>query len=118
MLLKQLVIFQIHQFLSIYSKKIIKLIFFVKDNGIGIDEKKISKLFEPYYTTKDKGTGLGLSIVKKIIEDHSGNIKIEKNKDMAGTTTLITFEILMSSKVLIIDDEKDICFLISEIYSR
>ena len=62
------------------------------DNGVGIDERKISKIFEPYFTTKDKGTGLGLSIVKKIIEDHDGIIKIHKNKDMAGTTSLITFE--------------------------
>ena len=66
--------------------------FNVIDNGVGIDEKKIPKLFEPYFTTKDKGTGLGLSIVKKIIEDHGGTIKIEKNKNMAGTTTLIFFE--------------------------
>ena len=64
----------------------------VKDNGIGVDEKKVSKLFEPYFTTKEKGTGLGLSIVKKIIEDHGGNIKIGKNKNMAGTTILLTFE--------------------------
>ncbi|MDC0038004.1 ATP-binding protein, partial [Alphaproteobacteria bacterium] len=62
------------------------------DNGVGIDERKISKIFEPYFTTKDKGTGLGLSIVKKIIEDHDGIIKIHKNKDMAGTTSLITFK--------------------------
>ena len=62
------------------------------DNGVGIDERKISKIFEPYFTTKDKGTGLGLSIVKKIIEDHDGIIKIHKNKDMAGTTSLIIFE--------------------------
>ena len=67
--------------------------FIVKDNGVGIDENKISKYFEPYFTTKDKGTGLGLSIVKKIIEDHGGIIKIEKNKNMAGTTTVITFDI-------------------------
>jgi len=65
----------------------------VLDNGIGIDERKISKIFEPYFTTKEKGTGLGLSIVKKIIEDHGGIIKIHKNKDMAGTTSLINFEI-------------------------
>ena len=65
----------------------------IKDNGVGIDDNKITKLFEPYFTTKEKGTGLGLSIVKKIIEDHSGNIKINKNRDMAGTTSLIIFEI-------------------------
>ena len=70
-----------------------QIVFNVKDNGVGIDENKISKYFEPYFTTKDKGTGLGLSIVKKIIEDHGGIIKIEKNKNMAGTTTVITFDI-------------------------
>ena len=64
-----------------------------KDNGVGINEKKISKLFEPYFTTKDKGTGLGLSIVKKIIEDHGGVIKIEKNRDMAGTMCTVIFEV-------------------------
>ena len=61
------------------------------DNGIGIDQNKISRIFEPYYTTKNKGTGLGLSIVKRIIEDHGGKIKIEKNRNMAGTTSTISF---------------------------
>ena len=61
------------------------------DNGIGIDQNKISRIFEPYFTTKNKGTGLGLSIVKRIIEDHGGKIKIEKNKNMAGTTSTINF---------------------------
>ena len=74
-------------------KKDNKIEISVIDNGIGIDERKISKLFEPYFTTKDKGTGLGLSIVKKIIEDHGGIITIHKNKDMAGTINLIIFEI-------------------------
>ncbi len=64
----------------------------IKDNGVGIDQKMLSKIFEPYFTTKTKGTGLGLSIVKRIIEDHGGKIKIEKNKNMAGTTSLINFE--------------------------
>ncbi len=62
------------------------------DNGVGIDDKMSGKIFEPYFTTKSKGTGLGLSIVKRIIEDHGGKIKIEKNKNMAGTTSLIKFD--------------------------
>tara|TARA_Y100000590_G_scaffold470625_1_gene667062 strand:- start:4301 stop:6334 length:2034 start_codon:yes stop_codon:yes gene_type:complete len=62
-----------------------------KDNGVGIDQNNIVKIFEPYYTTKSKGTGLGLSIVKRIIEDHGGKIRIEKNKSMAGTTSTINF---------------------------
>ncbi len=80
--------------ISIHLSEVNNIIkFVVTDNGIGIDEKKIAKLFEPYFTTKEKGTGLGLSIVKKIIEDHGGSIKIEKNKRMAGTTTTVIFEI-------------------------
>ena len=69
-----------------------KIFIEIKDNGVGIDDKMISKIFEPYFTTKSKGTGLGLSIVKRIIEDHGGKIKIEKNKNMAGTTSLIIFD--------------------------
>jgi len=61
------------------------------DNGIGIDQNKISRIFEPYFTTKNKGTGLGLSIVKRIIEDHGGKIIIEKNINMTGTTSTINF---------------------------
>ncbi len=61
------------------------------DNGVGIDDKMSGKIFEPYFTTKSKGTGLGLSIVKRIIEDHGGKIKIEKNKNMAGTIASIKF---------------------------
>ena len=69
-----------------------KIIIEVVDNGIGISREMINKIFEPYFTTKNKGTGLGLSIVKKIIDDHNGKIRIEKNKQMAGTTSLIIFE--------------------------
>ncbi len=48
----------------------------VADNGPGFPEELMSRLFEPYVTTKSKGTGLGLAIVKKIVEEHNGVISI------------------------------------------
>lgn len=52
-----------------------------KDNGEGIDQEDITRIFTPYFSKKPEGTGLGLSIIKKIIEEHSGNIKIESEKN-------------------------------------
>ena len=52
----------------------------VTDNGAGFPEHLMTRLFEPYATTKAKGTGLGLAIVKKIIEEHHGKIQIENLK--------------------------------------
>ncbi|MGI8638968.1 MAG: sensor histidine kinase [Pyrinomonadaceae bacterium] len=49
----------------------------VADKGIGIPDEHLSKIFEPYFSTKETGTGLGLAIVQKIIEDHNGTIKVE-----------------------------------------
>jgi len=48
----------------------------IKDNGSGISAEDLSKIFDPYFTTKPKGTGLGLAIVHKIIEAHRGQIKV------------------------------------------
>jgi nitrogen fixation/metabolism regulation signal transduction histidine kinase len=50
--------------------------FSVADNGIGFPENLMKRAFEPYVTTKPKGTGLGLVIVKKIVEDHGGDVAI------------------------------------------
>jgi two-component system, NtrC family, nitrogen regulation sensor histidine kinase NtrY len=47
----------------------------VIDNGAGLPENR-ARLFEPYVTNREKGTGLGLSIVKKIIEEHGGNLEL------------------------------------------
>jgi two-component system nitrogen regulation sensor histidine kinase NtrY len=52
----------------------------IADNGSGVDNSEIGRIFEPYVTSKEKGTGLGLAIVKKIIEEHTGSITIEPNK--------------------------------------
>ena len=51
----------------------------IRDNGHGIDEDMLSRLFMPFQTTKAKGTGLGLSISYKIIKAHGGDITAESN---------------------------------------
>ena len=61
----------------------------VTDTGRGIAPEDISKVFEPYYSTKETGTGLGLAIVKKAVEDHDGTISV-KSKLGEGTTFTIT----------------------------
>jgi nitrogen fixation/metabolism regulation signal transduction histidine kinase len=53
----------------------------VQDNGAGFSESVLSRVFEPYMTTKTKGTGLGLAIVKKIVEEHGGRITVENHAD-------------------------------------
>lgn len=60
----------------------------VADNGAGIPKDQRSRVFEPYYSTKEGGTGLGLAIVKRIVEDHSGFIRALAN-DPCGTKMLI-----------------------------
>lgn len=50
--------------------------FSVTDNGTGFPEQLMKRAFEPYVTTKPRGTGLGLSIVRKIVEEHHGEITI------------------------------------------
>ena len=49
----------------------------VTDTGGGIPEEQISRIFEPFYTTKKKGSGLGLMIVQRIVRDHGGRIELE-----------------------------------------
>ena len=49
----------------------------VEDNGCGIPEEDMDKIFYPFYSTKEGGSGLGLSIVYRIVEDHGGRIRVE-----------------------------------------
>ncbi len=54
------------------------------DDGPGIKDEQIEKIFEPYVTTKAKGTGLGLAIVKKIIEEHGGAIWVDTSRKVGA----------------------------------
>lgn len=92
----------------------------VKDNGCGIPEENLRKIFDPYFTTKDFGTGLGLSTSISIINKHNGRIKVN-SKVNVGTTFFIFLPIsekdraakeekhfTTNGKILFMDDEVSI----------
>lgn len=66
----------------------------IKDSGIGIPEKDLSRIFDPFFTSKRKtgGTGLGLAICKKIIDEHEGIIQIE-SRPHVGTSVIVQFKV-------------------------
>lgn len=95
---------------------------FFSDNGPGIDDSLLNKLFIPFQTTKKNGSGLGLSIVHGIVKEHDGNILIMPNSE--GCTFVMDFPVTtetinndgnikenftglkVSKKVLIVDDDE------------
>lgn len=64
----------------------------ISDNGIGIDEEDLEKIFQPFFTRKSKGTGLGLTICNELVRLHGGKIDI-KSKKGEGTTVTITLRV-------------------------
>lgn len=68
-----------------------KCMVYIKDNGSGIDEDSLSKVFEPYFTSKPNGTGLGLTNTQNIVLNHNGIISLESARGK-GTTFTIQLE--------------------------
>lgn len=105
----------------------------ISDTGVGIAKEHMSKIFSPFYTTKDqgKGTGLGLSMAYSTVEEHGGEILL-KSQENRGTSVYLRFpsgetikkvpsnEVTKSFQqgkgtILIIDDEEIVCTITSEI---
>ncbi len=63
----------------------------IKDNGFGIPEELLQKIFVPNFTTKSTGTGLGLAMVKQIVETHNGEVYFETKIDI-GTSFFVLFK--------------------------
>jgi len=106
----------------------------VSDEGIGINEENLAKMYEPFYSTKTRegGTGLGLTIVHRIVSQHDGFIDV---KSTPGKGTMFRIFLPLSSapplehgistgsafpekgggRILVIDDESSICHVASSI---
>lgn len=65
---------------------------YIKDTGRGIPPDVASRLFDPFYTTKQKGTGLGLAISQQIVEEHGGTIEVDVTEPQ-GATFIITLTV-------------------------
>jgi PAS domain S-box-containing protein len=101
----------------------------IQDQGIGIPEEYVKKIFDPYFTTKPKGSGLGLATAYSIIKNHHGIIAVDSQPGEGSTFTICLpaseNELLQvqtsepvpmaqgSPRVLVLDDEEAICMLVT-----
>jgi two-component system nitrogen regulation sensor histidine kinase NtrY len=73
------------------SEGLPRLAFRITDNGVGLPPEHRHRLTEPYVTTRAKGAGLGLAIVRKIMEDHGGEITLGDAASGEGAEVTLTF---------------------------
>jgi nitrogen-specific signal transduction histidine kinase len=73
----------------------------IRDNGCGIADDKIAKIFNPFYTSKTNGTGLGLGVAKKVIDSHRGTIEVHSK---VGQGTEFVLAVPLSDAVRDNDD--------------
>ncbi len=72
----------------------------ITDSGTGISGENMSKIFEPYFTTKDFGSGLGLTVVYKVVREHGGEITLD-SQEGKGTTFTISLPLPQKERVMI-----------------
>jgi len=65
-----------------------RVVLLFRDNGPGFPAEVLARAFEPYFTTKSRGTGLGLAMVKKIVDEHGGDVRLT-NREEGGAEVRI-----------------------------
>ncbi|MFH2092864.1 MAG: ATP-binding protein [Pseudomonadota bacterium] len=100
----------------------------LQDDGIGIPDKNLSKVFDPYYTTKPSGSGMGLATSFSIIKKHHGWITVSSNPDKGASFHIFlpadlsqdnnmllkensSDSNIASSNILIMDDDEQVCII-------
>jgi len=73
---------------SRWDKKGKNVIADVTDTGCGIPPEHLSKLFTPYFSTKETGTGLGLTLSYRIVQNHGGTIEVQSKENLGTTFTV------------------------------
>ena len=109
----------------------------IRDEGVGIPEKYLKRIFDPYFTTKPKGNGLGLATAYSIIKNHNGLMTVESRVHLGSTFTIylpaaieqeeeipieapakLTPELSGTGRVLVVDDEDAIRDLVEFTLTR
>jgi PAS domain S-box-containing protein len=109
----------------------------IRDEGVGIPEKYLKRIFDPYFTTKPKGNGLGLATAYSIIKNHNGLMTVESRVHLGSTFTVylpaaiqqeeevaveapakLTPELTGTGRVLVVDDEDAIRDLVEFTLTR
>lgn len=115
--------------LHLSAGKYVKIV--VRDNGCGIDDDSLKKIFDPYFTTKKTGTGLGLATTYSIIKNHGGHIQVFSE---TGSGTEFTIYLPAASdslvrgssacpeefalgkgRILVLDDDEEILEVVREV---
>jgi len=102
----------------------------IRDEGVGIPEQNLKRIFDPYFTTKAKGNGLGLATTYSVVKNHNGLITVESQLHVGSTFTVFLPAALHqempleqprpmppraitgSGRVLIVDDEESVRTLV------
>lgn len=101
----------------------------IEDNGCGLSEDEVEKIFDPFYTSKELGNGMGLAVARGIVIGHGGAIDLHAEKDL-GCTVFISLPLIelepkmdeavklggketTASTILVVDDQKDLLETVS-----